>query len=193
MMANHLPKDRIYISNAADATPRSQGSIVCGRSMLGVVIQVASAGSARVDFSVLAIGTPSPSTVSMLTVLYKSRKQYDWNFFCRVIARQAWAAGSHVHDRIFHPTVSYHSNSPLPALSNPSMDVPEQFEDAAESQDNIRVEASHVITSLSYGAQSLLRDLPTHPPSFARLSRNAPQLTICHHASICALSRFDPS
>lgn len=38
-----------------------------------------------------------------------------------------------------------------------AINAPERFEDAAGSQDNIRVEAAHVITSLSYGAQSLLR------------------------------------
>ena len=33
-----------------------------------------------------------------------------------------------------------------------SLNVPEQFEDAAGSQDDIRVEASYAITSSSYGA-----------------------------------------
>ena len=33
----------------------------------------------------------------------------------------------------------------------------EQFEEAAGSQDDVRVEAAHVITSLSYGSQPLLR------------------------------------
>jgi hypothetical protein len=59
--------------------------------------------------------------------------------------------------------------SSLPFLpSSPSLvkslNAPEQFEDAAGSQDDIRVEAAHVITSLSYGAQPLLRTSlpPTH-------------------------------
>ncbi|KAN0109563.1 hypothetical protein V8E52_009206 [Russula decolorans] len=38
-----------------------------------------------------------------------------------------------------------------------ALNAPDQFEDAAGPQDNIRVEAAHVITSLSYGTQSLLR------------------------------------
>ena len=37
------------------------------------------------------------------------------------------------------------------------LNAPEQFEEAAGSQDDVRVEAAHVITSLSYGAQPLLR------------------------------------
>ena len=73
--------------------------------------------------------------------------------------------------------LSFQLSAPGPVES---LDVPEQFEDAAVSQNDIRVEASHVITSLSYGAQSLLRIflLPTHSLSFTRPSRSAPQLTI---------------
>ena len=43
-------------------------------------------------------------------------------------------------------------------LSSPGpCQILEQFEDAAGSQDKIRVEIAHLVTSLSYGAQSLLR------------------------------------
>jgi hypothetical protein len=37
MMVNPLPKDRIYIYNAADATPRIKEALFVGRSILGGV------------------------------------------------------------------------------------------------------------------------------------------------------------
>ncbi|KAI0284920.1 ARM repeat-containing protein [Russula brevipes] len=58
------------------------------------------------------------------------------------------------------------------------LNAPEQFEEAAGSQDDIRVEAAHVITSLSYGSPEALRSL---------LHANA------HQAFLFAISRFEPS
>ncbi|KAH9032520.1 ARM repeat-containing protein [Lactarius hengduanensis] len=58
------------------------------------------------------------------------------------------------------------------------LDAPEQFEEAAGSQDDIRVEAAQVITSLSYGSPDALRGL---------LHANA------HQAFLYAISRFGPS
>ncbi|KAI0253577.1 ARM repeat-containing protein [Lactifluus subvellereus] len=58
------------------------------------------------------------------------------------------------------------------------INAPEQFEDAAGSQDDIRIEAAQVITSLSYGSPEALRSL---------LLSNA------HQAFLYAISRFSPS
>ncbi|KAH9071040.1 ARM repeat-containing protein [Lactarius deliciosus] len=58
------------------------------------------------------------------------------------------------------------------------LNAPEQFEEAAGSQDDIRVEAAQVITSLSYGSPEALRGL---------LHANA------HQAFLYAISRFGPS
>ncbi|KAN0129589.1 ARM repeat-containing protein [Lactarius tabidus] len=58
------------------------------------------------------------------------------------------------------------------------LNAPEQFEKAAGSQDDIRVEAAQVITSLSYGSPEALRGL---------LHANA------HQAFLYAISRFSPS
>jgi hypothetical protein len=59
-----------------------------------------------------------------------------------------------------HSSVSSELNHPRSSLVK-CLNAPEQFEEAAGSQDDIRVEAAHVITSLSYGAPPLLR---THLP-----------------------------
>jgi armadillo repeat-containing protein 8 len=83
------------------------------------------------------------------------------------------------------------------------INTPEQFEAAAGSQDDIRVEAAQVITSLSYGAQSLLRTpfrvvIPDVPLSFFSLS-GSPEalrsllLSNAHQAFLYAISRFSPS
>ncbi|KAI9446024.1 ARM repeat-containing protein [Lactarius indigo] len=58
------------------------------------------------------------------------------------------------------------------------LNAPEQFEEAAGSQDDIRVEAAQVITSLSYGSPEALRGL---------LHANA------HQSFLYAISRFGPS
>ncbi|KAI0263468.1 ARM repeat-containing protein [Gloeopeniophorella convolvens] len=58
------------------------------------------------------------------------------------------------------------------------LNAPEQFEEAAGSQDDIRVEAAQVIASLSYGSPEALRSL---------LHANA------HQAFLYAIARFGPS
>ncbi|KAI0306232.1 ARM repeat-containing protein [Multifurca ochricompacta] len=58
------------------------------------------------------------------------------------------------------------------------LNAPEQFEEAAGSQDDIRVEAAQVITSLSYGSPEALRSL---------LHANA------HQSFLYAISRFGPT
>ena len=73
---------------------------------------------------------------------------------------------------------------------------PEQFEDAAGSQDDIYVEAAQVIISLPYGAGSLLLTSPTytHPCAvrFLEALRGLPHANI-HQAFLYAISRFGPS
>ena len=81
--------------------------------------------------------------------------------------------------------------SPLISLVK-CLNAPEQFEDAAGSQDDIRVEAAQVITSLSYGAGLLLRTSPayTHPrvvrfpgsPPWTTPRQRPPGLPLCYFA-----------
>ena len=81
------------------------------------------------------------------------------------------------------------------------INAPEQFEDAAGSQDDIRVEAAQVITSLSYGAQSLLRTPPArpHPSPLPTSLSGSPEalrslfLSNAHQAFLYAISRFSSS
>jgi armadillo repeat-containing protein 8 len=80
------------------------------------------------------------------------------------------------------------------------INTPEQFEEAAGSQDDIRVEAAQVITSLSYGAQSQLRTFfHVLIPCLRLLSSGSPEalrsllLSNAHQAFLYAISRFSPS
>ena len=190
-MENSLSIDRIYISNAADATPRGQGSSVSGG---GARHYVGCCDTSR-------FGRYGPRrfhpACDQRTTLGRPDAQES-----RISAKLLLAK-----DGLFVATSmialsSYPSNSALTLRSQPCriLNVPKQFEDAAGSQGD-SVEAFHVITSLPYGAQPLLRTSfqPTHSRSFTRLSKSDPQFTICQCARsaprlpMCSLSHFDPS
>jgi polyferredoxin len=83
----------------------------------------------------------------------EGQEQCHWKSVCEISTSRGRALRCHVRLRC-SPLFPYVALSfPLVSLVK-CLNAPEQFEKAAGSQDDIRVEAAQVITSLSYGAVS---------------------------------------
>ena len=85
----------------------------------------------------------------------EGQEQCHWKSVCEISTSRGRALCRHVR---LSSLQSYYVSVARPLISLVKcLNAPEQFEEAAGSQDDIRVEAAQVITSLSYGAGSLLR------------------------------------
>jgi armadillo repeat-containing protein 8 len=99
--------------------------------------------------------TPQTNTMTIQTVNVSTLKRVKNNVIGNPSAKLSLA-----QDELFVTTsVACLSSSRFPSKPPSSslvkcINAPEQFEEAAGSQDDVRVEAAHVITSLSYGTQA---------------------------------------
>ena len=145
-MVNPLPINRIYISNAADATPRHRSTVSGGGAMhyVGCWPQVISVVTARVVFS-SSHWQPSDAALKRSSSTFNSRKQCGRKILFQVIARQGWAFAA--MSMIALSSESYPSNPPLPTLSNSSM-----------YQNNSRM--------LRVAGRSIVLRLPTLSPAY---------------------------
>jgi hypothetical protein len=130
----------------------------------------------------------------------EGQEQCHWKSVCEISTSRGRALCCHVRRSCSSPSLYVALAFPLVSLVK-CLNAPEQFEEAAGSQDDIRVEAAQVITSLSYGAASYCARLSHVYSSICRcvntigspaalrglLHANA------HQAFLYAISRFGPS